>query len=138
MFGAAQPTGSSNGNSAGTSNSGFSANSFITLLTAQLQAQDPTNPVNPQEMMSELVSLNTLQTLTNIQQILQVSTGVNPGQASATGSGTGTGTKGSAANGNTVPSAQAVSARTVSGPSSTNHDAIFQNKFNAASGSANQ
>jgi len=80
--------------------------------------------------MNELVSLNTLQTLTNIQQILQVSTGVNPGQTSKTG--------GSGTNGNATPSAQTVAARMVSGPSAANHDAIFQNKFDATSGSVNQ
>src|SRR5579864_6867038 len=100
VFGQTQGTGSSSGSSSGSSNSTLSANSFITLLAAQLQAQDPTSPMNPQEMMSELVSLNTLQILTNIQQILQVSTGVKPGQTSSTGSGSGNGTGSSGANAN--------------------------------------
>jgi flagellar basal-body rod modification protein FlgD len=114
------------------------ANSFITLLAAQLQAQDPTSPMDPSQMMNELVSLNTLQTLTNIQQILQVATGVTPGQTSANGSGSGTGTGTGGAAANVMPSAQAVATRMVSGPSAANHDAIFQSKLNATSGSANQ
>ncbi len=134
IFGQTQQAGSSGASSSGSSNSTLGANSFITLLAAQLQAQDPTSPMDPSQMMGELVSLNTLQTLTNIQQILQVATGVNPAQTSSTGSGAGS----NGANPNAVPSAQAVAARMVSGPSAANHDAIFQSKFNATSGSANQ
>jgi flagellar basal-body rod modification protein FlgD len=134
LFGQTQQTGSSSSSSVGSSNSTLGANSFITLLAAQLQAQDPTSPMDPSQMMGELVSLNTLQTLTNIQQILQVATGVNPAQTSSTGSGSGSG----GMTQNAVPSAQAVAARMVSGPSAANHDAIFQSKFNSTFGSANQ
>ena len=138
LFGQTQQTGSASSSSAGSSNSTLGANSFITLLAAQLQAQDPTNPMDPSQMMGELVSLNTLQTLTNIQQILQVATGVNPAQTSLPGSGSGSNAGGNGANANIVPSAQAVAARMVSGPSAANHDAIFQSKFNTTLGSANQ
>ncbi|HET7108469.1 MAG TPA: flagellar hook capping FlgD N-terminal domain-containing protein [Candidatus Acidoferrum sp.] len=134
LFGQTQQAGSSGSSSTGTSNSTLGANSFITLLAAQLQAQDPTNPMDPSQMMGELVSLNTLQTLTNIQQILQVATGVNPGQTSPPGTGSGS----NGANANSAPSSQAMSARMVNGPSAANHDAIFQSKFNATSGLLNQ
>jgi len=40
--------------------------SFITLLTAQLQAQDPLSPMDPDQMVDELTSINTL------QQIIQI------------------------------------------------------------------
>lgn len=43
-------------------------NSFITLLTTQLQAQDPLNPLSPDQMVSELTSMNTLQQLIQIRQ----------------------------------------------------------------------
>jgi len=42
--------------------------SFITLLTAQLQAQDPLSPMDPDQMVNELTSINTL------QQIIQIRT----------------------------------------------------------------
>lgn len=43
-------------------------NSFITLLTTQLQAQDPLDPLSPDQMVSELTSMNTLQQLIQIRQ----------------------------------------------------------------------
>jgi flagellar basal-body rod modification protein FlgD len=41
---------------------------FITLLTAQLQAQDPLNPMDPNQMVTELTSMNTLQETIQIRQ----------------------------------------------------------------------
>jgi flagellar basal-body rod modification protein FlgD len=41
---------------------------FITLLTAQLQAQDPLNPMDPNQMVTELSSMNTLQETIQIRQ----------------------------------------------------------------------
>ena len=46
------------------------ANSFITLLAAQLQAQDPLNPLDPNQMVDELTSMNTLQQTIQIRQDL--------------------------------------------------------------------
>lgn len=43
-------------------------NAFITLLTAQLQAQNPLNPMDPNQMVSELTSMNTLQEIIQIRQ----------------------------------------------------------------------
>lgn len=43
-------------------------NAFITLLTAQLQAQDPLNPMDPNQMVNELTSMNTLQETIQIRQ----------------------------------------------------------------------
>jgi flagellar basal-body rod modification protein FlgD len=45
-------------------------NAFITLLTAQLQAQNPLNPMDPNQMVSELTSMNTLQETIQIRQDL--------------------------------------------------------------------
>jgi len=140
LFGSPAPTNgtSTSGTSSSTttgSNSQLGANSFISLLTAELQAQDPTNPMNPEDMLNQLVSMNSLQSLLNIQQILTVATGVNPSQTSSgTSSGTGTGTQTS----NALPAAQMMPARTVAGPSASNHDAIFQYNQLAASGLSNQ
>ncbi len=46
-------------------------NSFITLLTAQLKAQDPLNPMDPTQMVNQLTQINSLQQLIQIQTDLQ-------------------------------------------------------------------
>jgi len=45
-------------------------NLFITLLTAQLQAQDPTNPMSPEDMVQQLTEVNSLEQLISINQTL--------------------------------------------------------------------
>src|SRR5579862_7194420 len=50
---------------------GLNPNSFITLLTAQLQAQDPLNPMDPSQMVDQLTQINSLQQLIQIQSDLQ-------------------------------------------------------------------
>jgi flagellar basal-body rod modification protein FlgD len=65
----------------------LNGNSFITLLTAQLQAQDPLNPMDPDQMMDELVSMNSLEQLIGIKQDLDNLTGATSGSGTpATGS----------------------------------------------------
>jgi flagellar basal-body rod modification protein FlgD len=56
---------------------------FITLLTAQLQAQDPLNPMDPNQMVTELTSMNTLQETIQIRQDMDAL--VAAGQAPAAG-----------------------------------------------------
>lgn len=51
-----------------TPNNQLDGNSFITLLTAQLQAQDPLNPLDPNQMVSELTEMNTLQQIIQIRE----------------------------------------------------------------------
>jgi flagellar basal-body rod modification protein FlgD len=63
-------TGTSPTSANDTANTTLDGDSFITLLTAQLQAQDPLNPMDPDQMVAELVSLNSLQQLIEIQQDL--------------------------------------------------------------------
>jgi len=46
----------------------LNANSFITLLTTQLQAQSPLNPLDPTQMVSELTMMNNLQQLIQIRE----------------------------------------------------------------------
>ncbi len=71
---AADATGNTN-NSAGSSNSSsgsnqLNGNSFIQLLAAQLQAQDPLNPLDPSTFVTQLVQFNQLQQLIDINQTL--------------------------------------------------------------------
>lgn len=66
---------------------------FITLLTAQLQAQDPLNPMDPNQMVDELTSMNTLQETiqmrTDLDGILAAAQGTAAPATTSTGSGTG-------------------------------------------------
>jgi flagellar basal-body rod modification protein FlgD len=67
-------TNSSTGNSGGvTDGSGLadSTNMFITLLTAELKAQDPISPLDPNEMVGQIVSLSQLDQLIQIHNVLQ-------------------------------------------------------------------
>lgn len=60
------------------SNNQLGPNSFITLLTAQLQAQDPLNPMDPSQMVDQLTQINSLQQLVQIQTDLQQVLGETP------------------------------------------------------------
>jgi len=53
----------------------LTGSSFITLLTAELQSQDPTNPIDPTTMMTQLVEFNELQQTMDINQTLQTALG---------------------------------------------------------------
>jgi|SRR5690242_4555114 flagellar basal-body rod modification protein FlgD len=64
-------------NSTGATGSTSSSNSasdpetiFISLLTAELKAQDPTQPLSPDQMVSQMFSMNQLQQLISINQTL--------------------------------------------------------------------
>lgn len=60
-------------------------NLFISLLTAQLQAQDPLNPMSPQDMVNQLTQVSSLQQLISINQTLtNLSTGTLHTKAAAT------------------------------------------------------
>jgi flagellar basal-body rod modification protein FlgD len=59
---------------------GNNSNLFITLLTTQLQAQDPLNPVSPQDMVTQLTQVSSLQELVSIHQTLQTMAG-GPGSS---------------------------------------------------------
>jgi len=91
------------GSSTSTNSSGnqLNANSFITLLTAQLQAQSPLNPMDPTQMVDQLAQINSLQQLIQIQSDLQtLNAAVVPGSHSSSsngsdGSGNGSGNSGS-------------------------------------------
>lgn len=51
-------------------NNQLTGNDFITLLAAQLQAQDPLNPIDPTTFVTQLVQFNQLEQLININQTL--------------------------------------------------------------------
>jgi flagellar basal-body rod modification protein FlgD len=68
---AASPSsGSTAPSSSSSSSNQLTGNSFIQLLIAQLQAQDPTNPVDPTTFVTQLVQFNQLQQLIDINQTL--------------------------------------------------------------------
>lgn len=76
----------------------LTANSFITLLTTQLQAQDPLNPLDPNQMVNELTTMNTLQQIMQIRQdmdALLAAAQANGGTTSGTGNGSGNSGSGS-------------------------------------------
>ena len=74
---AASSSGTNNTGTTTGSNSliGLNGNSFITLLTAELQAQDPTEPMDPTTMLTQLVQFNELQQTMEINQTLQTALG---------------------------------------------------------------
>ena len=55
--------------------SGLTGDSFLTLLTAQLKSQDPTQPTDPTAFVGQLVQFNTLQQIIEMRQLLQQLTG---------------------------------------------------------------
>jgi len=72
-------TSSSNNSSQASSTTQLTGNDFITLLTAQLQAQDPLDPMDPDQMVDELTSMNSLQQLIGIKQDLDTMLGNTSG-----------------------------------------------------------
>jgi flagellar basal-body rod modification protein FlgD len=73
-------TSSTSSTSSSTNSNGLGdPNLFISLLTAQLQAQDPLNPMSPTDMVNQLTEVSSLQQLVNINQTLtDISTGTTP------------------------------------------------------------
>lgn len=75
---------SSSTNSSSSSDNSFdNPATFITLLTTQLQAQDPLDPMSPSEMVDQLTQINSLQQLMQIQDDLQSMLGVSTSTAQA-------------------------------------------------------
>jgi len=72
------------------STNGLNANSFLTLLTTQLQAQDPLNPMDPSQMVTQLTQINSLQQLIQIQSDLQSMLGTSPSTAQGGNTTSGT------------------------------------------------
>lgn len=72
-------------------------NSFITLLTAQLQTQDPLSPMDPNQMVSELTSINTLQQIMQIRSDMDTLVGSLPSGTTGSNPASGSGSANSAA-----------------------------------------
>ncbi len=91
--GASGSTSTSSSNSASTPSNSLDANSFITLLTTELQAQDPLNPLDPTQFVDQLTDLNSLQQLIQIRTDLDSLAGTTstPTDGSGTASGDVTG-----------------------------------------------
>jgi flagellar basal-body rod modification protein FlgD len=88
---AAAQSSTTNSSTTSNSNNTLGPNSFITLLTAQLQAQDPLNPMDPSQMVDQLTQINSLQQLIQIQTDLQQVLGTAPASTSpSTSAGTQT------------------------------------------------
>lgn len=68
--GAPATSGTSSSSNSSTPNNQLTGDSFIQLLTAQLQAQDPLNPIDPTTFVTQLVQFNQLQQLIDINQTL--------------------------------------------------------------------
>jgi flagellar basal-body rod modification protein FlgD len=98
-----------------TSNNTLGPDSFITLLTAQLQAQDPLSPMDPDQMVNELTSINSL------QQIIQIRSDTDT-LVSALGASQST--SGSPTNGSSTPSTGSIQAAAV------NHNTNSISQFN--------
>lgn len=75
---------------------------FMTLLTTQLQNQDPTNPVDPMQFVTQLAQFVTLDQVTQIntavQNYVKGSTSANGSQGSS-GNSSGSGNASGASNG---------------------------------------
>src|SRR5579872_6748043 len=70
---------------------GFTPNDFMTLLTTQLQNQDPLSPMDPTQFASQLTQFNSLEQLLAIRQDLDAQ---NQAAQIGTTGGTGTGSTG--------------------------------------------
>jgi len=69
--GAATPMAASSGSgSTSDSDTGISANDFLTLLVTEMQNQDPTADTDPNEYIDQLVQINSLEQLISINQNL--------------------------------------------------------------------
>jgi flagellar basal-body rod modification protein FlgD len=77
----------SNTSNATPSSSTLNEQDFLTLFTAQLQNQDPTNPMQSYELASQLAQFTTVEQLTqansSLNGIEQYSGGINNGQISS-------------------------------------------------------
>lgn len=87
-------TSTSNNSNLGLGGTQLNTQDFISILTAQLQYQDPLNPVNPNQFVGEMAQFGSLNELIGIKQdldqVLQpapTATGTQPAPAGSTASG---------------------------------------------------
>src|SRR5579875_3847731 len=65
---AASASGSSSSSSTATGLNGINSQTFLQLLVAQLQYQDPDNPVDSTQFLSQTAQFEEVQQLTSLQQ----------------------------------------------------------------------
>jgi len=78
-----QATNAATSNSSTTPTNQLGPDSFMKLLIAQLQAQDPTNPLDPTTFMTQLVQFNMLDQISQIRNLIANGASVT-GQSSQT------------------------------------------------------
>jgi flagellar basal-body rod modification protein FlgD len=124
--GSSSSSSSSNSSAEAQANSGLNANSFITLLTTQLQAQSPLSPMDPSQMVSELTTMNTLEQLIQIRQDMDTLVGSLPG--TGTPAGGSSSSAGAASNNANAPanSAAALRATLLSSVNSSLYTGLLQ------------
>ena len=81
----AASTASTNGSTSSSSGAGDLSTTFLSLLSQELQNQDPTAPVDPTAMVGQMISLNQLEQLITINQTLTGATTTASGSAQAAG-----------------------------------------------------
>lgn len=64
---------------------GMGQDMFLTLLVAQLKAQNPLEPLDPEQFVSQLVQFNTLDQIIQIREALET----NPNPTNQTGDAAG-------------------------------------------------
>jgi flagellar basal-body rod modification protein FlgD len=79
---------SASGSASSTAADGGLGTTFLSLLSQELQNQDPTAPVDPTAMVGQMISLNQLEQLISINQGI---TSATTSTTATTGSGTATG-----------------------------------------------
>lgn len=83
---------SSNSSSSSSSSAAGMDTTFLSLLTTELQNQDPTQPMDSGQMVGQMISLNQLEQLISIKAILQ-------GQSTTSTDGTSSSSSSSSSNG---------------------------------------
>lgn len=79
-------SGSGTTSSTSTSSTGDLGSTFLSLLSQELQNQDPTAPVDSTAMVGQMISLNQLDQLISINQTLSTVQPTSTGAAAASGS----------------------------------------------------
>jgi len=70
-------TNSSSGTSSSPSTAQSDTQEFISILSAELQSQDPTQPLDPTTFVTQLAQFNSLDELINIRQDIETATGIS-------------------------------------------------------------
>ncbi|HEX4074092.1 MAG TPA: flagellar hook capping FlgD N-terminal domain-containing protein [Candidatus Acidoferrales bacterium] len=77
--GGTSSTGSSSSSSSSTASATAQSDTseFISILSAELQSQDPTQPIDPTTFVTQLAQFNSLDELINIRQDIETATGIS-------------------------------------------------------------